>query len=121
MSSTRGVVSQAQAVLAGLLAVAGCADDGGPRLEAVTPAAAPRETIVLLTGRRLCGLHGDCARAAGEIQLGWESPIVRARVVSYADTVTEIAIPSLAQVGPSVLIVTVDERSSNALAFEVLP
>lgn len=75
----------------------------------------------MVMGRRLCGAGGDCARAAGEVQLGIEPPVVRANVLSYSDTLVELAIPSVAPVGPSSLIVIVNERSSNALDFEVLP
>ena len=108
-------------VVAGLgVALAGC-DDGGPRLDTVTPSAAPRGARVTITGHRLCGAQGDCARAAGEVQLGLEPPVVRASVVSYADTTAEIAIPSVAMVGHTSLVVVVNERSSNALDFEVLP
>jgi hypothetical protein len=103
------------------LGLAGCADDGGPRLLAVTPSSAPRDAVVVITGRRLCGPGGDCARATGEIQLGIEAPMIRAHVVSYSDTAAEIAIPSIATVGATAVIVTVGERSSNALDFEVLP
>jgi hypothetical protein len=85
------------------------------------PAAAPREATIVITGRRLCGPGADCAHAAGEVQLGLEPPMVRVRVISYFDTVAEVAIPSIAPVGPTQLIVTVGERSSNALGFEVLP
>jgi hypothetical protein len=107
--------------LAGLLALAGCADDGGPRLDAVTPAAAPRNTTVTIAGHRLCGASGDCARAAGEVDLGFDPPMVRAVVVSYSDSAAQVVIPPAAPVGPSVLIATVNERSSNALDCEVLP
>jgi hypothetical protein len=37
------------------LACAGCADDGGPRLESVSPSAARHDAMVAITGRRLCG------------------------------------------------------------------
>jgi hypothetical protein len=47
--------------------------------------------------------------------------MVRTVVVSYDDTAARIVIPLAAPVGPTALIATVDERSSNALAFEVLP
>jgi hypothetical protein len=105
------------------LAVAsgGCADDGGPRLDRVEPASASRDATVTLTGRRLCGASGECATAAGEIDLGLALPMVRVNVVSYADTTAMVVIPPAAPLGATVLIVTVDERSSNALAFEVLP
>jgi hypothetical protein len=110
-------------IVAGALAVAGtgCADDGGPRLAGVTPAAAGRNATVTLTGQRLCGASGDCAHAAGEIQLGLVPPVVLAGVTSYDDTRATIVIPLDTPVGPSALVVTVNEQSSNALDFEVLP
>jgi len=105
----------------GLAAMTACTDDGGPRLEAATPASARRNATITLTGRRLCGTSGDCATAAGEIQLGLESPMVRAVVLSYSDTAAQIVVPEAAPIGVTSLIATVDERTSNALAFEVLP
>jgi hypothetical protein len=110
----------ARTVLVGGLALAGCADDGGPRLDAATPSAAARNTMVTLTGRRLCGAGADCASAAGEVQLGLALPTVRALVVSYSDTAAQIVIPQVTPLGPTTLLVTVNERSSNALDFEVL-
>jgi hypothetical protein len=105
--------------LGGVGALVACAGDHGPRLVAAMPAAAPRGAMVMLTGERLCG--GDCTTAAGEVQIGLEPPMVRAIVVSYADTAAEVVIPPVAPIGKTALIVTVDERSSNALDFEVLP
>jgi hypothetical protein len=116
-----GLARPRAALLAGLVACAGCADDGGPRLDQVSPAAARRNTMVTLVGRRLCGARGDCARAGGAVDLGLDPPMVRAIVVSYDDTGAQIVIPPVAPVGASALIVTVGERSSNALDFEVLP
>lgn len=103
------------------LASAGCADDGGPRLDAASPAAARGGAQVTVTGRRLCGSSADCAVAGGSIQLGLSPPVVRAVVVSYSDTEAQIVIPPITPVGETVVVVTVNERSSNALAFEVLP
>src|SRR5262249_42117282 len=100
-------------------ALVACADDGGPRLLAATPAAAPRNATVMLTRQRVCG--GGCRRGAGEVQIGIKSPMVRAIVVSYSDTAAQVVIPPVTPVGMTALIVTVDERSSNALDFEVLP
>jgi hypothetical protein len=108
-------------VVGGLVAPAGCADDGGPRLSAVTPAAARRGATVTVAGSRLCGARADCASAAGEVDLGLDPPMVRATVVGYSDTSAQIVIPGAAPVGGTSLIVTVGERSSNALDFEVLP
>ncbi|HEU0030964.1 MAG TPA: IPT/TIG domain-containing protein [Kofleriaceae bacterium] len=95
-----------------------CADDGGPRLSSVTPDAAPRGAMVALAGTRLCS--GDCETAGGEIQIGLNPPVVRANIISYSDTAVEIVIPDLAPVGPTKLLVTVNEQASNALDFEVL-
>ena len=100
------------------LALAGCADDRGPRLSSVAPAAAPRGALVMLTGDRLCG--GDCETAAGEIQLGLELPTTIASVIEYDDDRAIIEIPSSTALGPTEIIVTVNDRSSNAIAFEVL-
>jgi hypothetical protein len=105
----------------GWLACAGCSDDEGPRLDSATPSAAARNGLVAIAGHRLCGAQGDCARAGGELQLGIEPPTVRANIVSYSDTSAQIVIPTAAPVGATVLIAIVNERSSNALDFEVLP
>ena len=103
------------------LAVAGCADDGGPRLDAVMPAAAARNGQVMLFGSRLCGSRGDCGSAGGEITIGIDPPFVQAAVLAYEDMAATIVIPTIAPVGKTQLVVTVNERSSNALEFEVLP
>lgn len=119
-SASRGARA-AGAVTGSLAALVACADDGGPRLSAVTPLAASRTEMVTITGSRLCGARADCTTAAGEVVLGLEPPMVRAIVVDYSDTAARIMIPSVTPVGSTALIVTVGERSSNALAFEVLP
>jgi len=107
--------------LLGMAALAACADDGGPRLVAVTPASASHDATVTVTGSRLCGARADCASAAGEVELGLRPPMVRAIVVDYSDTAAQIVIPPAVPVGATALTVTVNERSSNALDFEVLP
>lgn len=123
MSRGRGALgpprSGAVAVALALLAGPACADDGGPRLESAQPAAARANASVRLVGRRLCG--GDCATAAGEVVIGLDLPAIRAVITAYSDDEAMIVIPPAAKVGDSALVVTVDERSSNALAFEVLP
>jgi hypothetical protein len=98
-----------------------CADDRGPRLDTVTPEAGARGGMVVLAGQRLCGETGDCAHAGGAIQIGLDSPTVQADVIAYTDREATIAIPSITPVGRTELVLTVNERSSNALAFEVLP
>jgi hypothetical protein len=109
-----------QATAAFAIVLVGC-DDGGPRLHAVTPDAASHNVVVTLTGARFCGPHGDCTSAGGEVALGLEPPSVRAAIVSFADTTAQIEIPALVPIGKTELVMTVNDRSSNALAFEVLP
>ena len=114
-------MSVAAPALVAMVALAGCADDGGPRLDGVAPAMAAANAMVTVTGRRLCGSSGDCATAGGEVLIGLSPPQVRAVVTSYSDTTAVIVIPPEAPPGSSALIVTVDDQSSNALDFEVLP
>ncbi len=111
-----------QAQLVALAALAGCGvDDGGPRLASATPSAAGHGAMVILSGSRLCGEAGNCDTAAGQVQLGLSLPTVRATVLDYTDVSATIRIPDAAPVGRTELVVTVNEKSSNALAFEVLP
>jgi hypothetical protein len=110
-----------RAIVGVVLAIVGCTDDRGPRLLSVEPAAAGRGAQVQLTGEHLCGESGNCDTAAGEIQLGLSPPTVRAIVIDYADDLAIIEIPTVIDVGPTVIVVTVNEHASNTLDFEVLP
>jgi hypothetical protein len=105
---------------AALFLLCSCADDRGPRLESVMPASAPAGAIVSLAGEGLCGDDGDCDKAAGSIRIGLDNP-VQANVVELFATSAMIRIPSIAPVGKTELVATVNEHASNALAFEVLP
>jgi hypothetical protein len=100
--------------------VAGCTDDHAPHLISVTPGAAPRGAQVTLAGERLCGDPPDCDTAAGAIQIGLALPTTLATVLEYDDDRAVIEVPSTAEIGPTEIIVTVNERASNAIAFEVL-
>jgi len=104
-----------------VVVAASCADDGGPRLDAVEPAAAARNAMVTVTGERLCGARADCARAGGAILIGLSPPQVAASIVMYDETTAAIVLPPITPLGATHLIATVDDRSSNALSFEVLP
>lgn len=108
-------------LLLALVVSSGCTDDGGPRLDAVTPPASARNTMVTVTGQRLCGAHDDCAHATGSIVFGLSPPQYQANIVTSDPTSIRIVVPALADLGATHLIATVDDRSSNALAFEVLP
>jgi hypothetical protein len=101
-----------------LAILVGCADDHGPRLTSVAPAAAPRGARVTLTGERLCA--ANCATAGGKIQIGLALPATLATVIEYADDHAVIEIPSQAVIGSSEIVVTVNDQASNAIAFEVL-
>jgi hypothetical protein len=103
------------------LLVGGCTDDRGPRLSSVAPEAARRGAMVTVTGTRLCGETGNCETAAGEFQIGLGVPVVHANVISLEDTSAVLEIPAIAEAGSTEIVLTVNERSSNALAFEVLP
>ncbi|MBA2543097.1 MAG: hypothetical protein H0V17_25880 [Deltaproteobacteria bacterium] len=103
------------------LAIVGCTDARGPRLESVSPEAAPRTTRVTITGERLCGTSGNCDTAGGEFQIGLGLPAIHANVIALDDDSATLEIPEIAEVGATEIVLTVNERSSNALAFEVLP
>jgi hypothetical protein len=107
--------------LLAVLAIVGCADGRGPRLLAAEPAAAGRGAQVMITGEHLCGEAANCDTAAGDVQLGLSPPTVRATVIDYADDRAIIEIPTVIDIGPTVIVVTVNEQASNALDFEVLP
>lgn len=100
--------------------IGACTDDGGPRLESVTPAAAGRGITVVLEGRRLC-LERPCSELGGEVQLGLGVPSYRATVTAASDTQWQFVVPSTVPPGETDLLITVAGQSSNALAFEVLP
>ena len=108
-----------QPVACSILLLAGCVAEHGPQLGSAAPPAAGRGAIVTLVGSDLCA--GDCSTAAGEVLLGLGAQQLRAPIVSYADAVAVIAIPQLAPVGATEIVLSVGAASSNALAFEVLP
>ncbi len=108
-------------VLALGLALGACADDGGPRLDQVTPSTARPGASVELTGRRFCGETLSCLGIAAKVELGLDPPMIEAMVFAYSDNVATIQIPSFAPPGKTALVLTVDGRSSNSLDFEVLP
>jgi hypothetical protein len=107
---------------AALLWCAGCVDDGGPRIDRVSPAAAPAGAMVEVLGERFCAdeAGADCARdVAGYVTFGLEPPQRRGQVVSWTDRRVEVVVPSSSPAGRADVIVTVDGRSSNAFDFEV--
>ena len=103
------------------LFLAACAAEPGPVLAAATPSAASHAATVTLSGARLCGTSSDCMAVAATIQIGLEFPAIDAQITAYTATSATIIIPDNASVGTTDLVVTVNNRASNALSFEVLP
>lgn len=103
-----------------VLLAAGCAQDTGPHLSSASPASAQRLAHITIAGERLCG--GDCAHAGGQfvITLAPDGP-VQLIVETVVDTQAQLLIPNAADIGHSEITLTVNDQSSNALAFEVLP
>jgi hypothetical protein len=85
-----------------------------------TPSSAGIGASVELAGERLCGEHADCVAVAAKVELGIDPPMVQARILAYADTMATIEIPVIAPPGDTDILVTVDGRTSNPLAFVVL-
>lgn len=99
---------------------AGCAGVDGPHVTGLAPARARRGELVVLAGEGFC--PGGCAAAPqGAVDFGVELPQVRAPVVRWDATEIQVTVPQSIAVGATVVIVTVDDRSSNAVDFEVIP
>lgn len=98
----------------------GCTASDGPVLTQANPPRAGIGQNVELTGERFCGMRADCIDVPAKVDIGIASPIVQARIVSYAATTATIEIPVIANPGSTEIVLTVDGRSSNALPFEVL-
>ncbi len=87
----------------------------------MSPGSAAAGAVVTLMGERMCGPTGDCSTAGGQIQIGLALPGVEALIEMFSDTSAQISIPALAPAGDTQLVLVVDDQSSNALAFTVLP
>jgi len=107
--------------------LAACQPGNGPTIDGVVPAQATRGTMVTVHGDGFCGEgraagDGSCATLPpGAVDFGLELPMARAMVVSWTEGAIEVTVPAAARVGETDVIVTVDGRSSNGGAFEVLP
>jgi hypothetical protein len=55
------------------------------------------------------------------LQVGLELPVIDAVITDFTASSATIVIPHVAPVGKTELVITVNNRASNALAFEVLP
>jgi hypothetical protein len=107
-------------VRSALALVAGCAAADAPHLDSAVPASSRRGDPVVLNGTGFC--VPDCDESpAGTVDFGVELPQIRALVVEWNATAIRVIVPQAVDVGATELLVTVNDRSSNALDFEVLP
>jgi hypothetical protein len=83
--------------------------------------------MVTVHGEDFCGEgraagDGSCTTLPpGSVVFGLELPAARAEVLSWSDRAIGVTVPATAATGEVDVIVTVDGRSSNGGAFEVLP
>lgn len=99
----------------------GCEAASVPSLDSIAPAAAARGAIVELRGAGFCAT-ADCSDSAvGAVDFGVEIPQIRAAVVTWAVDRISVVVPQSVDPGPIEILVTVEDRSSNAIDFEVLP
>jgi hypothetical protein len=109
------------------LGLAACAPGNGPRIERVEPAQAVRGATVTVFGEQFSGEgraadDGSCTTLPpGSVVFGLELPAARADVLSWSDGAIGVTVPAAAVTGELEVIVTVDGRSSDGGAFEVLP
>ena len=106
---------------AACLLAAGCAQSTGPHLSSASPTQASVGQVVTISGERMC--QGDCAHAGGSFEMGpgADLPSVQLALVAFADTSAQVMIPSAAPTGHVEIVLNVNDTSSNALGFEVLP
>ncbi|MBZ0235847.1 MAG: IPT/TIG domain-containing protein [Deltaproteobacteria bacterium] len=113
--------------VAAALGLAACQPGSGPTIDRVVPAQGTRGAMVTVHGDGFCGEgrgagDGTCTTLPpGSVDFGLELPMARALVLSWGETAIAVTVPDAARVGATEVIVTVDGRSSNAGAFEVLP
>ena len=83
--------------------------------------------MVTVHGAGFCGDgraagDGTCTTLpTGAVDFGLELPTARALVLAWTEASIDVTVPASASVGSTDVIVTVDGRSSNGGAFEVLP
>ena len=111
-----------RALAAALVAAGGgCEAAGAPSLDSIAPGQARRGAIVELRGAGFCAT-ADCSDSAiGAVDFGVELPQVRAAVVTWTVDRISVVVPQSVDTGAIEVLVTVEDRSSNAVDFEVLP
>jgi uncharacterized protein (TIGR03437 family) len=117
-------------VAASALPVVGCSgEDGvGPEIDRMEPDSASPGTAVEIIGKRFCGDGDDAATdegtcttpPAGFVNFGPDADVVRATIVEWKHERITVDVPQSAAVGATLVVVTVNGVSSNAVEFEVL-
>jgi hypothetical protein len=106
---------------------AGACEATGPHVDGVEPGRGARGATVVVRGAGFCGegraqAGGGCdPLPPGSVVFGLDLPAARGRIERWADDEIAVTVPAAAAVGPTVVVVTVDGRSSNGGDFEVLP
>jgi uncharacterized protein (TIGR03437 family) len=124
---TLWVIRRAALMLAVVIAVACGSDGSGPVIDMVEPNAAARGAAVELTGDRFCGDEPDAADDQGActtppngfVNFGADADVVRATVRAWSQTAITVEVPQNAEAGSTLIVVTVNGVSSNAVNFEV--
>jgi hypothetical protein len=105
--------------LVGAATLGACAPADSPTLAAVTPARGTAGATIVLTGEGFCS--GDCETApVGAVDFGIDIPQTRAVVLAWDDARIEAIVPPV-DPGETIVLVTANDRTSNAVDFEVLP
>jgi hypothetical protein len=100
-----------------LLLLGGCATQYDPKLTSAAPDHDIAGGLISLSGTDLC--DGDCDTAAGEVLFGLGSTPLRAQVEMFDDDTVILTVPSFAPDGPTQIVVSVRDKSTNALDFTV--
>ena len=101
------------------IAVAGCAGAGAPSIDQLTPATGRRGDAVVVHGDGFC--VPDCdGSPMGAVDFGLD-PLIRATALTWDATAIQVIVPQSVELGTTEVIVTVNDRSSNAVDFEVVP
>lgn len=99
--------------------VAACGGSSGPTIDSVMPSSGQPTALVALMGSDFCG-GLSCDAAGGEVLFGLGSTPLRAQTASFEDSMIAIAVPTMAEVGKTQIVLEVNGESSNAIDFEVL-
>ncbi len=129
LAGARRLIMLAIFAVAAVFASSGCEqDDGvGPFVDRALPDAAAPGATVEIVGERFCGDESSAATdegtcvvpPAGFVSFGRDANVVRATIVEWKEERITLTVPTSANAGATLVVVTVDGVSSNAVDFEV--